>query len=324
MIDVTDPAWSSISGEPRTVLLAAPRSFCVGVDRAIEMVEYLLAQRGPPMYVRKQIVHNRHVVADLEARGAVFVDELDAVPQGATVVFSAHGVSPAVRDLAARRGLEVVDATCPLTSKVHVEARRFATLGDTVVLVGPAEHEEVAGTLGEAPDDIVLVQTPADVEQVQVDDPTRVSYLTQTTLAVDETAEIIHTLRARFPALQGPGSKDICYATTNRQDALTAIASETDLVLVVGSDNSSNANRFVELCRRQGVPAHLVDDPFDSRPEWLAGSRVIGLSAATSTPECVVDDVVALLSSLSPLTIEGRETTREDTNFSLPPPVRPE
>lgn len=324
MIDVTDPAWSSVSGEPRTVLLAAPRSFCAGVDRAIEIVESLLRDRGPPVYVRKQIVHNRHVVADLESRGAVFVDELDAVPEGATVVFSAHGVSPAVRDMATRRGLDVVDATCPLVSKVHAEARRFAARGDTVVLIGHAGHEEIDGTLGEAPENVVLVQTLADVERVQVDDPTRVSYLTQTTLAVDETTEIVNALRARFPALQGPGSEDICYATTNRQDALTAVAQEADLVLVVGSDTSSNSNRLVELCRRQGVPAHLVDEPADVRPEWLAGVGVIGLTAGASAPESLVEDIVALLTTLGPLTVEERETTRETASFTLPPAVRPE
>ncbi|HKR52138.1 MAG TPA: 4-hydroxy-3-methylbut-2-enyl diphosphate reductase, partial [Pseudonocardiaceae bacterium] len=217
---------ASEPAEPRTVLLASPRSFCAGVERAIAVVEQLLDQRGGPIYVRKQIVHNIHVVADLQARGAVFVDELDAVPDGATAVFSAHGVSPAVRTEAADRGLEMIDATCPLVTKVHAEARRFAARGDTVILIGHAGHEEVEGTLGEAPEHTVLVQTVGEVAELEVVDPARVSYLTQTTLAVDETTEIVGALRARFPALRGPASDDICYATTNRQDALTAIAQE--------------------------------------------------------------------------------------------------
>jgi 4-hydroxy-3-methylbut-2-enyl diphosphate reductase len=264
---------------PRTVLLAAPRSFCAGVERAIEIVEHALAQRGRPVYVRKQIVHNAHVVADLEARGAVFVDDLDAVPPGATVVFSAHGVSPAVRTQAGHRALRVIDATCPLVTKVHTEARRFAARGDTVLLVGHDGHEEVEGTLGEAPERTILVPDVAAAWTVEVPDPTRVSYLTQTTLAVDETEEIVAELRARFPALRGPASDDICYATTNRQHALTAIAGEADLVLVVGSANSSNSVRLVELARRGGTPAYLIDDAGDIRPEWLDGVRVVGLTA---------------------------------------------
>ncbi|MBY8852037.1 4-hydroxy-3-methylbut-2-enyl diphosphate reductase, partial [Saccharothrix sp. MB29] len=232
------------------VLLASPRSFCAGVERAIDIVDRLLDQRGGPVHVRKQIVHNTHVVAELEARGAVFVDELDAVPDGATVVFSAHGVSPAVREEAERRGLDVVDATCPLVTKVHAEARRYAARGDTVVLIGHAGHEVVEGTLGEAPDRVVLVETAADVAALEVPDPARVSYLTQTTLAVDETAEVLDALRARFPALRGPSSADICYATTNRQDAVREVARDADLVLVVGSANSSNSVRLVELARR--------------------------------------------------------------------------
>ncbi|MGH3856669.1 MAG: 4-hydroxy-3-methylbut-2-enyl diphosphate reductase [Pseudonocardiaceae bacterium] len=233
-------------GPGRTILLASPRSFCTGVERAIAIVERLLEQRGDPIYVRKQIVHNTHVVADLQACGAVFVEELDDVPDGATVVFSAHGVSPAVRADAAGRGLEVIDGTCPLVTKVHAEASRFAARGDTVVLIGHAGHEEIEGTLGEAPDRTVLVQTVADVAELSVADPERVSYLTQTTLAVDETTEIIQALRARFPALRGPGSDDICYATTNLQNALTAIAAEADLVLAVSSPNSSNSLRLVD------------------------------------------------------------------------------
>jgi 4-hydroxy-3-methylbut-2-enyl diphosphate reductase len=313
-----------------TVLLAAPRSFCAGVERAIEVVERLLDQRGGPIYVRKQIVHNTHVVADLQARGAVFVDDLDAVPDGATMVFSAHGVSPAVREQAADRGLEVIDATCPLVTKVHVEARRFATRGDTVILIGHAGHEEVEGTLGEAPGRMVLVQSAREVAELEVADPARVSYLTQTTLAVDETTEIVAALRARFPALRGPGSDDICYATTNRQDALTAIAAESDLVLVVGSANSSNSVRLVELARRHDTPSYLIDDAGNIRPEWLEGVGVVGLTAGASAPPRLVDAVIAALAQLSqiagsagaPITVVERETTRETVHFTLPAAVR--
>lgn len=306
----------------RTVLLASPRSFCAGVERAIAIVEQLLDQRGGPIYVRKQIVHNVHVVADLEARGAVFVDELDDVPLGATVVFSAHGVSPAVRAEAADRQLDVIDATCPLVTKVHAEARRFAARGDTVLLIGHAGHEEVEGTLGEAPDRTVLVQTADEVADLAVADPARVSYLTQTTLAVDETTEVVGALRDRFPALRGPASDDICYASTNRQNALTAIAEEADLVLVVGSRNSSNSVRLVELAHRHGTPSHLIDDPGDIRPEWLDGVRVVGLTAGASAPPRLVESVVAALAELGPVTVAERETTRESVHFALPAAVR--
>ncbi|MGQ0715826.1 MAG: 4-hydroxy-3-methylbut-2-enyl diphosphate reductase [Pseudonocardiales bacterium] len=306
----------------RTVLLASPRSFCAGVERAIAVVEQLLDQRGGPIYVRKQIVHNIHVVVDLQARGAIFVDELDAVPDGATLVFSAHGVSPAVRTEAADRGLEVIDATCPLVTKVHTEARRFADRGDTVILIGHAGHEEVEGTLGEAPDQTILVQTADEAAELEVADPARVSYLTQTTLAVDETTEIVRALRARFPALRGPASDDICYATTNRQDALKAIAEESDLVLVVGSTNSSNSVRLVELAHRRGIPSYLIDDPRDIRPEWLDGVSVVGLTAGASAPPRLVEAVIAALAELGPVTVAERETTRETVHFTLPAAVR--
>lgn len=307
---------------PRTILLASPRSFCAGVERAIAIVEQLLDQRDGPIYVRKQIVHNIHVVADLQARGAVFVDELDTVPDGATVVFSAHGVSPAVRTEASDRDLEVIDATCPLVTKVHAEARRFADRGDTVILIGHAGHEEVEGTLGEAPDQTVLVQTAEEVAGLEVTDPARVSYLTQTTLAVDETAEVVDALRARFPALRGPASDDICYATTNRQDALKAIAAESDLVLVVGSTNSSNSVRLVELAHRHDTPSYLIDDPSGIRPEWLEGVGVVGLTAGASAPPRLVEAVIAALAELGPVTVVERETTRETVHFTLPVAVR--
>lgn len=304
---------------PHTVLLAAPRSFCAGVERAIDIVEHALAHRGRPVYVRKQIVHNAHVVADLESRGAVFVDELAEVPPGATVVFSAHGVAPAVRTEAAQRELDVIDATCPLVTKVHNEARRFAARGDTVLLIGHAGHEEVDGTLGEAPEHTILVEDVAQARSVTVPDPARVSYLTQTTLAVDETEEILAVLRSRFPRLRGPASDDICYATTNRQRALSTVAEDADLVLVVGSANSSNSVRLVELARRGGTPAYLIDDATEIRPEWLEGVGTVGVTAGASAPPRLVAEVVA---ALGPVTVLERETATESIRFTLPSAVR--
>jgi 4-hydroxy-3-methylbut-2-enyl diphosphate reductase len=306
----------------RRVLLAKPRGYCAGVDRAVQAVETALERYGAPVYVRKQIVHNTHVVRELEERGAIFVEEADDVPEGAVVVFSAHGISPEVREEAKRRGLRTIDATCPLVTKVHAEARRFAARGDTVILIGHAGHEEVEGTLGEAPDQMVLVQTVDEVTDLTVADPARLSYLTQTTLAVDETTEIIQALSARFPALRGPASDDICYATTNRQDALRAIAEESDVVLVVGSTNSSNSVRLVELAHRHGTPSYLIDDAGDIRPEWLDGVRVVGLTAGASAPPRLVDAVIATLAELGPVTVVERETTREDIRFTVPLAVR--
>lgn len=322
MVETRDPAWAAVAG-PRTVLLAAPRSFCAGVERAIEIVEQVLEQRGAPVFVRKQIVHNSHVVAELEARGAVFVDELDEVPEGASVVFSAHGVSPAVHAEAAGRALDVVDATCPLVGKVHAEARRYAARGDTVLLIGHAGHEEVEGTRGEAPERIMVVEDAEAARTLQVPDPGRVSYLMQTTLAADEASEVLSVLRSRFPALRGPASDDICYATTNRQDALAAIARDADVVLVVGSANSSNSLRLVELACRAGTPGHLVDDIADLRPEWLAGARVVGLTAGASAPPRLVTAVLAELARLGPITVTEREVARETLRFELPAAVRP-
>ncbi|MGH8887115.1 MAG: 4-hydroxy-3-methylbut-2-enyl diphosphate reductase [Egibacteraceae bacterium] len=314
--------WSAVV-RARRVLLAVPQSFCAGVERAIQVVEQALAQRGGPVFVRKQVVHNTHVVRDLERRGAVFVDELDQAPDGATVVFSAHGVSPAVWAEASRRGLDVIDATCPLVTKVHAEARRFAERGDTVVLIGHAGHEETEGTLGEAPDRTVLVESAADVAGLEVDDPGRVSYLTQTTLAVDEAEGVVAALRARFPALRGPKSDDICYATTNRQDALRVVAAESDLVLVVGSANSSNSLRLVELAERQGTPASLIDDVTDIRPSMLAKAATVGLTAGASAPPRLVDEVIQALGGLGPLVVERRQVTTETVTFALPQKVRP-
>ncbi|MCP2245034.1 4-hydroxy-3-methylbut-2-enyl diphosphate reductase [Lentzea aerocolonigenes] len=305
---------------PRSVLLASPRSFCAGVERAVEIVERLLDQRGGPIYVRKQIVHNIHVVRSLEARGAVFVEELAEVPFGATAVFSAHGVSPAVRAEARERSLDVLDATCPLVTKVHSEARRFAERGDTIVLIGHAGHEEIEGTLGEAPGQMVLVETVADVEALEIAGP--VSYLTQTTLAVDETAEVIEALHRRFPQLRGPASDDICYATTNRQIAIRDVAQRSDLVLVVGSKNSSNSVRMVELAARTGTPAYLVDDASEIDPAWLAGVSAVGLSAGASAPPELVDEVMEALRALGPVEISTHTAATETIAFTLPLAVR--
>lgn len=320
MADVSSYEYAG-DGVPRRVLLAGPRSFCAGVERAIEIVERALEQRGAPVYVRKQIVHNVTVVDDLARRGAVFVEELDEVPDEATVVFSAHGVSPAVRQEADRRGLDVIDGTCPLVAKVHAEARRFAARGDTVVLVGHAGHEEVEGTLGEAPESMVLVSTPDEVRDLP-DGVGQLSYLTQTTLAVDETAEVVGALKERFPQLQEPPTDDICYATTNRQAALKAIVAESDLVLVVGSENSSNSVRLVELARREGTRAELIDRAGDIRPQWLTGVRTVGLTAGASAPPALVTEVVDRLGAFGPVHVEEREIARETVSFDLPSPVR--
>jgi 4-hydroxy-3-methylbut-2-enyl diphosphate reductase len=309
--------WAQATG-PRRVLLASPRSFCAGVERAIEIVNLVLERRGAPVYVRKQIVHNEHVVAEAESRGAVFVNELDEVPEGAVVIFSAHGVAPSVRKEAAERGLEVIDATCPLVSKVHAEARRFATRGDTIFLIGHAGHEEVEGTHGEAPDSIVLVDGVRDAQTAQAAYPDRVSYLTQTTLAVDETSEIVETLRERYPALSGPGSDDICYATANRQHAVREVARESDVVLVVGSRTSSNSRRLVEVARREGTPAHLVDDESDVDIAWLKKARTIGLTAGASAPERLVNRLIEVIASIGEVTVEERKVRSESLQFRLP------
>jgi 4-hydroxy-3-methylbut-2-enyl diphosphate reductase len=313
--------WLAVAGE-RTILLPFPRSFCAGVERAVKAVIQALEQRDGPVYVRKQIVHNTHVVAELEARGVVFVDELDQVPDDATVVFSAHGVSPAVRREAGRRGLDVIDATCPLVTKVHAEARRFAGRGDTVVLIGHGDHEEVEGVVGEAPEAITVVEDGADVAALQVPDPARVSYLTQTTLAVDETAATVEALRRRFPRLREPASGDICYATTNRQRALSDVAVDADLVLVVGSANSSNSVRLVELARRRGTPAYLIDGAADIRAAWLAGVRTIGLTAGASAPPSLVANVVGALEGLGTVRVVERESAHEAMHFALPSNIR--
>jgi 4-hydroxy-3-methylbut-2-enyl diphosphate reductase len=305
----------------RRVLLASPRSFCAGVERAIEIVEKALEQRGAPVYVRKQIVHNVHVVGDLERRGAVFVEELDEVPRGATVVFSAHGVSPQVKAEARQRELDVIDATCPLVNKVHAEARNFAQAGKTIVLVGHEGHEEVEGTTGEAPEAIKLIERVEDVAVLEIDNPEQVAYLTQTTLAVDDTMVVVDELRRRFPTLVGPRSDDICYATQNRQQALKAVARESDLVLVVGSHNSSNSKRLVEVAEREGTPARLIDDETQLDPTWLEGASTIALTAGASAPEALVQRVIDELAGLGPVEVEDRTVAQESIRFNLPKEV---
>jgi 4-hydroxy-3-methylbut-2-enyl diphosphate reductase len=306
----------------KRILVAAPRSFCAGVVRAIDIVEKLLDTHGPPVYVRHQIVHNVHVVRDLEARGAVFVDTEQEVPEGALVVLSAHGVAPQVYRKCAERNLEVIDATCPLVSKVHAEARRYAGRGLKIALVGHAGHEEVIGTMGEAPDSIVLVETVEDAGTLEVEEGQRVAYLTQTTLSVDDTAEVVDALRARFPDLVGPPSADICYATQNRQDAVKKICHEATLVLVVGSKTSSNANRLVEVAKTSGADAHLIDDETDLDPSWLEGHETVGLTAGASSPDILVDRVADRLGELGYTEREEVELTREDVYFRLPAQLR--
>jgi 4-hydroxy-3-methylbut-2-en-1-yl diphosphate reductase len=307
---------------PSKVLLAAPRGYCAGVERAVEAVERALAKHGAPVFVRKQIVHNLHVVRDLESKGAVFVEEETEVPEGAAVVLSAHGVAPEVYANATARRLEVIDATCPLVTKVHLEARRFASEDRTIVLVGHAGHEEVVGTTGQAPSRTVLVQTPEEARSLELPDASNVSYLTQTTLSVDETNEIIDILRERFPGIEGPPREDICYATQNRQDAVKEIARRSDVVLVIGSDNSSNSNRLAEVARELGAPAHLVDDETEVDPAWLEGASTVGLTSGASAPEWLVDRMLAWLAEQGYRDVETVTLAEESVRFSLPAGVR--
>jgi 4-hydroxy-3-methylbut-2-enyl diphosphate reductase len=307
---------------PRQVLMASPRSFCAGVERAIEIVDLALQKHGAPVYVRKQIVHNKTVVAELEQRGAVFVDELDEVPDGAHVVFSAHGVAPDVRREAQRRDLATVDATCPLVAKVHAEARRFAADGYLVALIGHAGHEEVEGTLGEAPASMALVESAADVARLKPGDSGKVAYLMQTTLAADEAGSMVDAILDRFPAARGPGSDDICYATTNRQRAVRGIAADSDLVLVVGSANSSNSLRLVETAQRAGTTAYLVDSAEDVELGWLAGAGTVGITAGASAPPAVVGQIVTALSGLGAIEQKEVVVTTEAVQFGLPRELR--
>ncbi|MGH2891277.1 MAG: 4-hydroxy-3-methylbut-2-enyl diphosphate reductase, partial [Solirubrobacteraceae bacterium] len=313
--------WARALG-PGELVLAAPRASCAGVERAVEIVERALQERGHPVYVRKQIVHNAHVIADLEARGAVFVDELDEVPLGATVIFSAHGVSPSVRARAAERELDVIDATCPLVAKVHAEARRFDASGHEIVLVGHEHHEEVEGTFGEAPRRTHIVATPREARSLRLRDGAPVAVLTQTTLAIDETAEVIDALRERFPDLAAPRSSDICYATQNRQDAVRALATDCDPVLVIGSGNSSNSQRLVEVARRAGTRAVLIEDGTEIPPALLAGARRVGVTAGASAPEALVQEVVRALAGVGRSAIAERAVAREDAHFKLPVGLR--
>jgi 4-hydroxy-3-methylbut-2-enyl diphosphate reductase len=306
----------------KRVLVAAPRSFCAGVVRAIDIVEKLLEQHGPPVYVRHEIVHNVHVVRDLEARGAVFVESEDDVPEGALVVLSAHGVAPQVYERCAERGLKVVDAVCPLVSKVHAEARRYAGRGLKIALVGHAGHVEVEGTMGEAPEAMLLVETAEDARKVELEEGEQLAYLTQTTLSLDDTSDVVDVLRERFPDLVGPPSADICYATQNRQDAVKKICEEATLVLVVGSETSSNANRLVEVAHSVGTEAHLIDDEDDLDPAWLEGHQTVGLTAGASSPDLLVDRVFARLAELGFTTREEVEIAREDVFFRLPAELR--
>jgi 4-hydroxy-3-methylbut-2-enyl diphosphate reductase len=308
---------------PERLLLAAPRGYCAGVDRAVQTVERALELYGAPVYVRKEIVHNKHVVEQLRERGAVFVDELDdSIPENATTVFSAHGVSPAVHADAERRSLRTIDATCPLVTKVHKEAIKFAREGYTIVLIGHAGHEEVEGTMGEAPDHIVLVETEEDVDRLEVADPDKVAFISQTTLSVDETKAIISRLREKFPNITGPRTDDICYATTNRQSAVKQMAEACDLVLVIGSKNSSNSNRLVDVARDAGTQAHLIDNEAQVREDWLEGARVVGITSGASAPEELVQRLVQFFRDRGTQHVEEFEVMREDVRFMLPKTIR--
>ncbi len=304
------------------ILLAAPRGYCAGVDRAVQTVERALSRYGPPVYVRKEIVHNKHVVAQLRARGAIFVESETEVPEGSVTVFSAHGVAPIVHQNALARRLRTIDATCPLVTKVHVEARRFAADGYTVVLVGHDGHEEVEGTMGEAPDNMVLVQTEQDVDELELADPEKVAFISQTTLSVDETKGIIERLRERFPAIVGPRTDDICYATTNRQAAVRRLAGECELVLVIGSRNSSNSQRLVEVARDYGADAHLIDHARELDEAWLEGVRTLGISSGASAPEELVQELVELFRARGVSDVSELTVTREDVRFMLPKAIR--
>ena len=306
-----------------TVLLAAPRGYCAGVERAVDAVERALERHGAPVYVRKQIVHNLHVVRELEAKGAVFVEELDQVPPGAVVVLSAHGSAPTVHAESVARSLSVIDATCPLVTKVHLEARRFAEDDRTILLIGHAGHEEVEGTSGQAPDRTILVQSVEEARTVEVPDADRLAYLTQTTLSVDETDQILRVLRARFPQMQGPPREDICYATQNRQDAVKEVARDADVVLVIGSRNSSNSNRLAEVSRERGTPAYLVDDETEVDPVWLRGAEVVGLTSGASAPERLVERMLTWLADRGFDRVEQAMVTEERVRFALPAGVRP-
>jgi 4-hydroxy-3-methylbut-2-en-1-yl diphosphate reductase len=305
----------------KTLILLKPRGFCAGVVRAIDIVRIALETFGPPIYVRKEIVHNRYVVEELQAKGAIFVDEITEVPAGERVIYSAHGVAPEVREASETRNLRVIDATCPLVTKVHVEAVKFAREGYALVLIGHEDHDEVIGTRGEAPAVTLVVGDVAEVEQLEVPDPDRVAYLTQTTLSLDETRDIISALKKKFPKIKGPHAQDICYATENRQVAVKHVAEEADLLLVVGSDNSSNSNRLVEVARNLGCEAHLIENFRAIRPEWLRGVDTVALTAGASAPEILVEETVAYLRTNGFNNVREEEVMPENVRFGLPPEI---
>ena len=306
----------------KRVLLAAPRGYCAGVDRAVQIVERALDTLGAPVYVRKEIVHNRHVVSELSQRGAVFVDSEDEIPEGGVCIFSAHGVSPAVRSNAEARNLHVIDATCPLVTKVHLEAKRFDRAGRKIILVGHIGHEEIEGTAGEVPEHTRVVESIEQMEELDLEPHEPVAYLTQTTLSVDDTCDVVEGLRNRFTDLKGPHSDDICYATQNRQVAVKAIAPESDVVLIVGAINSSNSNRMVEVAQKAGTPAYLVPDESALDESWLAGAETVGVSSGASAPEVLVEALLERLAGLGYGDVETKEVTSEAVTFSLPPWLR--
>jgi 4-hydroxy-3-methylbut-2-enyl diphosphate reductase len=310
-----------MSSEAKTLLLLKPRGFCAGVVRAIDIVRIALDAFGPPIYVRKEIVHNSYVVEDLKGKGAIFVDEVCEVPDGQRLIYSAHGVSPTVREASKLRNLQVVDATCPLVTKVHVEAVKYAKGGYSIILIGHHDHDEVIGTLGEAPDVTQVVGTPQEVEHLQVPDPTRVAYITQTTLSLDETQEVIAALRKKFPLIEGPHAQDICYATQNRQTAVKDVAHQAELLLVVGSENSSNSNRLVEVSTNLGTASYLIDTAGDIRPEWLQGVKTVALTAGASAPEVLVEQAVDFLKGKGFTNIQEIEVMPENVRFGLPPEI---
>ncbi len=305
----------------KTLLLLKPRGFCAGVVRAIDIVRIALEAFGPPIYVRKEIVHNRYVVEELQGKGAVFVDNVEEVPEGERVIYSAHGVSPEVREASERRRLRVIDATCPLVTKVHVEAVRFAKDGYSIILIGHRDHDEVIGTMGEAPAVTQVISSPEEVEHLTVPDPARVAYTTQTTLSLEETKDVIAALRARFPRIHGPAAQDICYATENRQVAVKQVAGGADLLLVVGSENSSNSNRLVEVARKQGTPAYLIENYRAIRPEWLEGISMVALTAGASAPECLVQEAALFLEQSGFTNLQEVEVMPENVRFGLPPEI---
>lgn len=302
----------------KKILIAAPRGWCAGVDRAVEIVNKALEKHGPPVYVRKQIVHNLHVVKELESKGAVFVDSEEEVPEGGVCVLSAHGVSPTVYANAAKRNLEVIDATCPLVTKVHVEAKRFASQGKTIFLIGHEGHEEIEGTSGQAPLQTIVIERPEDAERFDVPNPDKVAFISQTTLAVDDTVEVVDALRRRYPSIAGPTKSDICYASQNRQGAVKTIASRADVVFVVGSTNSSNSNRLVEVAKEQGAEAYLIEDESQIDPAVIERANVIGISSGASTPEVLVERVVSFLAGKGISEIEEVTVAIEDIRFPLP------